>query len=70
MGLTSNFVDIVLVIVLITIAISIIVDHICGVVEHKADIKALSDMYVASIENGKLMNIDEFISNMGRKKNK
>lgn len=68
MGLTSNFVDIVLVIVLITIAISIIVDCICGVVEHKADIKALSDMYVASIENGKLMNIDEFISNMGRKK--
>lgn len=68
MGLTSNFVDIVLVIVLITIAISIIVDRICGVAEHKADIKALSDMYVASIENGKLMNIDEFISNMGRKK--
>ena len=65
-----GFIDIVLVIVLITIAISIIVDRICGVVEHKADIKALSDMYVASIENGKLMNIDEFISNMGRKKNK
>jgi len=68
MGLTSNFVDIVLVIVLITIAISIIVDRICSAAEHKADIKALSDMYVASIENGKLMNIDEFISNMGRKK--
>lgn len=70
MGLTSNFVDIVLVIVLITIAISIIVDRICSAAEHTADIKALSDMYVASIENGKLMNIDEFISNMGRKKNK
>lgn len=63
-----GFIEIVLVIVLITIAISIIVDRICSVVEHKADIKALSDMYVASIENGKLMNIDEFISNIGRKK--
>lgn len=51
-------------------AISIIVDRICSAVEHKADIKALSDMYVASIEKGKLMNIDEFISNMVRKKNK
>ena len=70
MGLTSNFVDIVLVIVLITIAISIIVERICSAVEHKVDIKALSDMYVASIEKGKLMNIDEFISNMVRKKNK
>lgn len=62
-----GFIEIMLVIVLITIAISIIVERICSVVEHKADIKALSDMYVASIENGKLMNIDEFISNMGRK---
>lgn len=62
-----GFVGIVLVIVLITIAISIIVDNICSAVEHKADIKALSDIYVAYIENGKLLNIDEFISNMSRK---
>ena len=62
-----GFIEIMLVISLITIAISIIVERICSAVEHKADIKALSDMYVASIEKGKLMNIDEFISNMVRK---
>lgn len=63
-----GFIEIGLVILLITIAISIIVERICSAVEHKADIKALSDMYVASIEKGKLMNIDDFISNMIRKK--
>ena len=62
-----GFIEIMMVIILITIAISIIVERICSAVEHKADIKALSDMYVASIEKGKLMNIDEFISNMIRK---
>lgn len=63
-----GFIEIMLLIALITIAISIIVERIGSAVEHKADIKALSDIYVASIEKGKLMNIDEFISNTVRKK--
>ena len=64
MGLTLSFVDTVLVIVLITMAISIIVERICRTVEYIANTKAMTHMYEATIKQGKMMNIDEFMSYM------